>query len=108
MACAEYYDVDGAADDDPEVEERIAMHRPPILGYASRTGTRRNLAALQGADWRLLVSAKGELRTEVCATRWITARGRPISVARRSTSTRSRWRLSGSESEPTSLCSRTS
>jgi hypothetical protein len=64
MAYAEYYGVDGAADDDPEVEERIAMHRPPIVGYASRTGTRRNLAALQGADWRLLVSAKGELRTE--------------------------------------------
>jgi hypothetical protein len=40
------------------------MHRQPIVGYASRTGTRRNLAALRGADWRVLVSAKGELRTE--------------------------------------------
>jgi hypothetical protein len=35
-----------------------------MVGYASRTGTRRNLAALRDAGWRLLVSAKGELRTE--------------------------------------------
>ena len=40
------------------------MHRVPMVGYASRTGTRRNLAALREAHWRLLVSAKGELRTE--------------------------------------------
>ena len=45
MSYAEYYGVDGSADDDPEIEERIAMHRRPIVGYASRTGTRRNLAA---------------------------------------------------------------
>lgn len=64
MSYAEYYGVDGSADDDPEIEERISMHRQPLVGYASRTGTRRNLAALKGADWRLLVSAKGELRTE--------------------------------------------
>ena len=32
--------------------------------YASRTGTRRNLAALRRAGWRLLVSAKGVLRHE--------------------------------------------
>ena len=63
MAYAEYYGVDGSADDG-ECEERIAMHRPPMVGYASRTGTRRNLAALRDAGWRLLVSAKGELRTE--------------------------------------------
>ncbi len=35
-----------------------------MIGYASRTGTRRNLAALRDADWRLLVSARGVLRTE--------------------------------------------
>jgi len=35
-----------------------------MIAYASRTGTRRNLAALRGAGWRLLVSAKGALRTE--------------------------------------------
>jgi hypothetical protein len=64
MAYAEYYGVDGSADDDPEFEERLVIHRAPLVGYASRTGTRRNLAALDDADWRLLVSAKGQLRTE--------------------------------------------
>lgn len=59
MAYAEYYGVDGSADDDPDVEERLIMHRPPMVGYASRTGTRRNLNALARAGWRLLVSAKG-------------------------------------------------
>lgn len=34
------------------------------MAYASRTGTRRNLAALRGAGWRLMVSARGVLRTE--------------------------------------------
>lgn len=29
--------------------------------YASRTGTKRNLAALEAAGWRLMVSAKGRL-----------------------------------------------
>jgi hypothetical protein len=64
MAYSAYYGVDGSADDDPELDERIAMYRVPMVGYASRTGTRRNLAALRDAHWRLLVSAKGELRTE--------------------------------------------
>lgn len=35
-----------------------------MTAYASRTGTRRNLAALRGAGWRLLVSARGVLRHE--------------------------------------------
>jgi len=35
-----------------------------MIGYASRTGTRRNLRGLAAANWRLLVSAKGVLRTE--------------------------------------------
>lgn len=35
-----------------------------MIGYASRTGTRRNLAALREAGWRLLISAKGVLRDE--------------------------------------------
>lgn len=35
-----------------------------MLMYASRTGTRRNLAALRAHGWRLLVSPKGVLRTE--------------------------------------------
>lgn len=40
-------------------------HRcPRVIPYASRTGTRRNLAALREAGWRLLVSAAGVLRHE--------------------------------------------
>lgn len=35
-----------------------------MIAYASRTGTRRNLAALRAAGWRLLVSAAGCLRSE--------------------------------------------
>lgn len=64
MAYADYYCVDGSADMDPEIEERIELHRPPLVGYASRTGTKRNIAALRSAGWRLLLSAKGCLRTE--------------------------------------------
>lgn len=35
-----------------------------MICYASRTGTRRNLDALRDAGWRLMVSARGVLRTE--------------------------------------------
>lgn len=35
-----------------------------MIAYASRTGTRRNLDALRGCGWRLLVSAAGCLRSE--------------------------------------------
>lgn len=35
-----------------------------MIAYASRTGTRRNLAALREHGWRLLVSAAGCLRHE--------------------------------------------
>lgn len=35
-----------------------------MIGYASRTGTRRNLALLRLAGWRLLVSRAGVWRTE--------------------------------------------
>lgn len=35
-----------------------------LTPYASRTGTRRNLAALRAHGWRLLVSARGVARTE--------------------------------------------
>lgn len=35
-----------------------------MIGYASRTGTRRNLRALGIAGWRILVSARGALRPE--------------------------------------------
>lgn len=35
-----------------------------LIPYASRTGTRRNLAGLRARGWRLLVSARGVLRHE--------------------------------------------
>lgn len=35
-----------------------------MIPYASRTGTKRNLDALRGAGWHLLVSARGVLRHE--------------------------------------------
>lgn len=35
-----------------------------MVPYASRTGTRRNLAALRTRGWRLMVSARGVLRNE--------------------------------------------
>lgn len=35
-----------------------------MIGYASRTGTKRNLAALRAAGWRLLISATGVHRDE--------------------------------------------
>ena len=35
-----------------------------MIGYASRTGTRRNLEALRQAGWRLMVSARDPLRPE--------------------------------------------
>ena len=35
-----------------------------MIAYASRTGTRRNLAALRRAGWRLLVTAGAVLRSE--------------------------------------------
>lgn len=35
-----------------------------MIAFASRTGTRRNLAALRAAGWGLLVSATGPHRTE--------------------------------------------
>jgi hypothetical protein len=35
-----------------------------VICYASRTGTRRNLAALRAAGWRLMISRSGVWRTE--------------------------------------------
>lgn len=43
---------------------RARALRAVIVGYASRTGTRRNLAALSACGWRLLISATGVHRTE--------------------------------------------
>lgn len=64
MAYAAYYGVDGEGDLDTELEERVSIMPRPMISYASRTGTRRNLEALRQANWRLLVSATGALRTE--------------------------------------------
>lgn len=36
----------------------------PMICYASRTGSRRNLSALRARGWRLIVSATGVWRTE--------------------------------------------
>ena len=44
-----------------------------MICYASRTGTRRNLAALRDAGWRLLVSRAGCWRTE--GFRWAADNG---------------------------------
>lgn len=63
-AYADYYCMDGSADMELGIEERLGHIPPPMVSYASRTGTRRNLAAMRGAGWRLLVSAAGVLRTE--------------------------------------------
>lgn len=35
-----------------------------MIAYASRTGTKRNLAALRARGWRLMISARGVLRHE--------------------------------------------
>ena len=35
-----------------------------MIAYAARTGTLRNLAALRGAGWRIMVSARGMVRSE--------------------------------------------
>lgn len=45
-----------------------------VIGYASRTGTKRNLAALRRAGWGLLVSRAAEWRTEGF-TRWAADNG---------------------------------
>jgi hypothetical protein len=45
-------------------EKRETVTSKQIIGYASRTGTRRNLAVLRDNGWRLLVSATGVHRTE--------------------------------------------
>lgn len=62
---ARYYCVDGSVDEEEgEFEERIDLSRQQLCGYASRTGTKRNLAALREAGWRLLLSPQGVLRDE--------------------------------------------
>ncbi|MBF6043285.1 hypothetical protein HBO10_24535 [Pseudomonas sp. WS 5503] len=64
QAYGEMYCTDGSADTDGAIEELIGSSRTPMIPYASRTGTKRNLDAMRANGWGLLVSAKGVLRTE--------------------------------------------
>ncbi|WP_370601832.1 hypothetical protein [Pseudomonas nitroreducens] len=64
LAYGDYYNMDGSADMEPECEERLPVMRREMVSYASRTGTKQNLAAMREAGWRLLVSPAGVLRTE--------------------------------------------
>lgn len=64
LAYAEYHCMDGEADFEPDIEERMSYMPPPMVAYASRTGTRTTLKAMREAGWRLLISAAGVVRTE--------------------------------------------
>lgn len=64
LAYAEYFCMDGEADMEQDIEERLPYSPPEMVAYASRTGTRSTLAAMRAAGWRLLVSAAGAVRTE--------------------------------------------
>lgn len=63
-AYAAYYCVDGSADEDLSIEERVCLSPPVLRPYASRTGTKATLARMREMGWSLLVSAAGALRTE--------------------------------------------
>lgn len=64
LAYSAYYCMDGDADMEPDIEERLPYNPQQMVAYASRTGTRATLAAMREAGWRLLVSAAGVVRTE--------------------------------------------
>ncbi|MHC5194673.1 hypothetical protein ACYSUW_13060 [Pseudomonas frederiksbergensis] len=105
MAYADYYATDGSADTDHEIEERIAINRTPMIAYASRTGTKRNLEAMRQNGWRLLVSAKGVLRTEGFKYVSTMGRGLPSHRGSRSMTTRFRKHLNDWARRPiSSLC----
>jgi len=61
---AAYFCVDGTADSEPGIEERLAPASPLLRPYASRTGTKTTLANMRKMGWSILVSAAGVLRTE--------------------------------------------
>lgn len=63
-AYMEYYSVDGSADDDNDIEERMVPHAPVLRPFASRTGTKATLAKMREMGWSMLVSASGAHRTE--------------------------------------------
>lgn len=61
---AAYYCVDGTADSEPDIEERIAPASPLLRPYASRTGTKTTLANMRNMNWSILISAAGVLNTQ--------------------------------------------
>lgn len=64
-AYAAYYGMDDSCDElnlaGLDESEAPAIPRAPLCGYASMTGTRRNLAVLDQAGWRVLLSPAGSL-----------------------------------------------
>lgn len=61
-AYAAYYGCDESCDElDLDEEDGWAIPRSPMRGYASMTGTLRNLAALDQAGWHVLLSPAGSL-----------------------------------------------
>lgn len=61
-AYARYYGCDESCDElDLDEEDGWAIPRWPLRGYASMTGTLRNLAALDDAGWHVLLSPAGSL-----------------------------------------------
>lgn len=63
-AYSAYHCIDGLADGDAEIEERLVPTPPLLRPYASRTGTKSTLANMRELGWSILVSAAGVLRTE--------------------------------------------
>ena len=63
-AYCEYLGIDGSADDDQDIEERMVPHVPRLRAYASRTGTKTTLANMREMDWSILISAAGVLNTQ--------------------------------------------
>jgi hypothetical protein len=63
-AYCEYLGIDGTADSDQDVEERVVPAAPILKAYASRTGTKTTLASMREKDWGILVSAAGVHNTQ--------------------------------------------
>lgn len=59
-----YYCLDGSADSDNDIEERLPAAVPLLRPYASRTGTKTTLENMRKLGWSILISAAGVLRTE--------------------------------------------
>ena len=55
----DYYCMDGSADGEPGIEERMAPAVPFLRPYASRTGTKTTLENMRKLGWSILISAAG-------------------------------------------------